>query len=399
VVKLSEQVQKEQFALQKKQCRIAKKANPPEGIEAADNGSLFWVANCLLYHRLREHFIKKGFITASTGLWPTANLTTKNKKLIATAELRPDLRETGASLSQTELTRWQERVAQNLLLMDDITADVMDLISSAWIEQANHYEAMAVVTADDFLRFRGLKQQKNGAGRRGGYKKEWRQLIARHIDILANTWITVTAMDVTEKVVKGTRKQWRRVKWQGESRAFVITSILAQKTKKGLATYAWRVRPGDVFSKFLFKHGWQMALLSQKALAYHPIDQQWEKRLTRYFSWQWRNRQGAGAYLVPFNVETLLNAANKEVSKDNPSRTKDRLEKALDTLQRDEIISGWQYELAHEDNVGLKGWWKDWLLWKVIIEPPQEIMDQYEKIKLPGEKNDRKKHLPLIFSQ
>jgi DNA-binding XRE family transcriptional regulator len=131
-----------------------------------------------------------------------------------------------------------------------------------------------------------------------------------------------------------------------------------------------------VFSQFLCGPGRQVALLSRKALEYDPYRQPYEKRLTRYLAWQWRNRQRRGAYLQPFNVNTLLAAVKKPVEPKHPGRTLQRLEKALETLYDDGVIAGWQY-------VDFE---KPWQERKVLIEPPQEIMDHYTKIRLPAAK-------------
>jgi DNA-binding XRE family transcriptional regulator len=263
--------------------------------------------------------------------------------------------------------------------MDDLTADVFDIISAAWLKRAEHPEAMVTVTADEFLQYRGLQPKTSGTERRGGYREEQRQKIAHHIAILASTWVTVFTMDVTQKNEKG---RWQRTKWRGESRAVVVTSQFGQEQKTGdeLDVYAWRVRPGDVFAKFLFGPGRQTALLSKRAVEYDPYRQKWEKRLTRYLSWQWRIRQNGGTYLEPISVEKLLEAVGENVDTKNPIRTKERLEKALDTLQEDGIITSWQYETAKEETVGQPGWWKEWLDWKIIVEPPQNLMEYYAKI-------------------
>jgi DNA-binding XRE family transcriptional regulator len=352
-----------------------------KSIASPSSRSLLEVGNCLLYYRFRDSLAKSDFTIPAGESWPTANLTTGNRKLMSIVQLRPDPVNIEPYLSSSETIAWQQRMKQNVIDMDDITADVMDIVATIWLRKASHPEDIVTVTADDILGFRGLKPQKNGAGRRGGYKGEWRRKIARHIEILANTWIVVTEMDVTEEIEGKKGRQRKRIKWQGESKAWVVENNFEQVTAKGKNSYVWRVRPGIIFSKFLFGAGRQTALISQKALVYHPINQQWEKRLTRYLSWQWRNRQRMGDYLVPFKIETLLNAANKKVSKHNPVQTKERLEKALDTLQDDHVITGWQYESVNEDMVGSKGWWNEWLNWKVIIEPPQDIMDHYGKIR------------------
>jgi DNA-binding XRE family transcriptional regulator len=141
-----------------------------------------------------------------------------------------------------------------------------------------------------------------------------------------------------------------------------------------------------VFARFLIGPGRQTALLSTRALEYDPYRQKWEKRLTRYLNWQWRIRQARGNYLDPFSVSTLLDeAVREEVDAKHPVRTKDRLEKALETLQQDGIITGWQYQGDFDEAiVGRSGWWKEWLNWRIAIEPPQKVMDRYaEKILVP----------------
>jgi DNA-binding XRE family transcriptional regulator len=332
-----------------------------------------------LYHNLRSAFATRKFLIPKEERWPVADLSGANKKLHASAQLRPNPKEVEPYLSTDELTLWREKMAKHMSTMDDLTADVFDIISAAWLKRAEHPEAMVTVTADEFLQYRGLQPKTSGTGRRGGYKKMQRQEIAHHIAILASTWVTVFTMDVTQENEKG---RWQRTKWRGESRAVVVTSQFGQEQKTGneLDVYAWRVRPGDVFAKFLFGPGRQTALLSRRAVEYDPYRQKWEKRLTRYLSWQWRIRQNGGTYLEPISVEKLLETVGENVDTKNPVRTKERLEKALDTLQEDGIITSWQYETAKEETVGQPGWWKEWLDWKIIVEPPQNLMEYYAKI-------------------
>lgn len=344
------------------------------------------VDSSLLYHQFSQAVATRAFITRDGEKWPVADLTTGNKTLVASAEIRPS-REEEATLSDPELSVWQQQVAQQVLNMDDLTADVLDCISALWLQQADHPEASVTITADNFLQFRGLKPQKSGTGRRGGYKEELRQEIAQRISALDSTWITVAEMEVTELSDGHRGAQRKRVKYRGESRAVVVTSRAGQVTLSGrLDAFSWRLRPGDVFARFLIGPGRQTALLSTKALQYDPYRQKWEKRLTRYLNWQWRIRQARGSYLDPFTVATLLEeAVRDEIDPKHPIRTKERLEKALDTLHGDGIIAAWQYaEGYNAEIVGRPGWWREWLGWKLAIEPPQKVMDQYaSRIPLP----------------
>lgn len=344
--------------------------------------NLMSIISTSLYHNFRSALATKAFRETEGERWPVADLSTAKGTMKALAQLRPDPLDVEPYLDTAELELWQARMRENVMAMDDLTADVLDVISAVWLKQATHPEAMATVTADDFLRLRGLQPRPNGEGRRGGFTEEQRRLIAKHIAILANTWISVAEMDVIQEVQTKTGIRRKKTKWRGESRGVVVSGRVGQVRVDGtLDTFAWRVRPGDVFAKFLFGPGRQTALLSQKALQYHPDKQRWEKRLTRYLAYLWRIRQGSGTYMDPIKVSTLLEAVKEPVYEPKPTRTKERLEKALDTLQADHVIAGWQYVDADESIVGTRGWAAKWLEWQVLIEPPQEILEHYATIK------------------
>jgi hypothetical protein len=125
-----------------------------------------------------------------------------------------------------------------------------------------------------------------------------------------------------------------------------------------------------VFAHFLTGPGRQTALLSAKALQYHPIRQAWEKRLTRYLSWQWRCEARHGNYLQPMRVKTLLEAVGQHINQRRLAWQRARLERTLDTIQEDQIITAWQY--AKE-----AAYWPDST---VLIEPPDQIREQYQHL-------------------
>ena len=151
---------------------------------------------------------------------------------------------------------------------------------------------------------------------------------------------------------------------------------------------SFRFVPGDIFARFLLGAGRQWALLSAKALGYDPYRQTWETRLARYLSWQWRIRAKDEAYSQPYRVETLLDHAGEELNARTPSRTKECLEKALDRLQADKVIADWQYDRFDDwfGELPRKGWAEAWLRATVVIEPPDVVVDEYEKIQRPGQR-------------
>ncbi|HEX5505960.1 MAG TPA: helix-turn-helix transcriptional regulator, partial [Thermomicrobiales bacterium] len=124
-------------------------------------------------------------------------------------------------------------------------------------------------------------------------------------------------------------------------------------------------------------------------LKYDPYRQTWEKRLARYLSWQWRTKARNSDYLRPYRVATLLDAVGKEVYARRPSRTRERLEQALDTLQRDEVIAAWQYDRWDEAATERHGWAERWLEATVLIEPPEVVREQYRGLERPAPARER----------
>jgi hypothetical protein len=332
------------------------------------------IASSQLYHNFRDRISTGRFEIPDGEKWPVADLSSKVLK--SKAYIMPDRDEPIISDNLRELQEMMASKVTDLAKEGDIAADVFDIITAKWLKEAKHFEAMVTLTADDVLKARGLLPRPGGSGRRGGFRDYQRTEIQQKIDVLSYTWVTVEEMEVVE-LVKGKRKV---SKWRGESKAIALTSRFGQiRTDGSTDAFAWRLRPGDVFAKFLFGPGRQTALLSQQALNYDPYRQKWEKRLARYLAWIWRI--SSGRTQEGLLVKTLLEAANMDVDKNRPSRTRERLEEALDRLQADRVITAWQYDIFNESMTSKRGWWRDWLECKILITAPASVITQYKKIK------------------
>ncbi len=336
------------------------------------------LVNNTIYHQTRDVIARGAFDCGNGNKWPTGRI--EQKTVTADVQIKPDPANVEPNLDETALREWHERAARQALAMDDDTADVLDYITSEVIQQKAAQGQDVVFSADRFLEKRGLQKQLSGTGRRGGYKTEYRRDFAAQVANLSDVWIRVAEMDTVELDGKGKR---RRSKRRGlESRAVVVSARAGQISMTGrIEPDTYRGRLGPLFEESIFGPWRDIALVSLKALGYDRYRERPEKRLTRYLSWQWRIRQGTGNYLQPFEVATLLGAIGLEVSKKNPTQTMERLETALDTLHGDGVIAGWQYcEGWDADIVGRRGWAAKWQGWKIVIEPPAEIMDQYQRI-------------------
>ena len=140
------------------------------------------------------------------------------------------------------------------------------------------------------------------------------------------------------------------------------------------------VTPGQGFGPLLLGPGRQVAMLSANALRYNTKKQAPEKALLRYLAWQWRVEATKAGFSKSYRIETLVEVANI-MNKERPARTKDRLEKALETLATKGDIASWQYEHGYRDeDLQRKGWLGAWLRSHVIIEAPENIKQAYQSI-------------------
>jgi DNA-binding XRE family transcriptional regulator len=265
--------------------------------------------------------------------------------------------------------------------LNDLDADVLDMLSALWIQQARDPNDFARISVKKLLEMRGLKAKTGAGGRASGFRPEQKQQLFAAIQHISNLYLLIYDLEVPRADNKG------RDRREVHSRAFVVTDILGNRTPGSinLDIEEFLIRPGVLFGHFLFGPGRQLALLSSKAIQYDRIRQEWEKRLARYFSWIWRNDATNDRPVRSFLVKTLLEAAGKQVDEQHPKRTRDRLEKALSTLRSDKVIASWEWDRNrtlpfHEP----RNWQDYWLDWSVRIEMPQFVQKYYQNISQPG---------------
>lgn len=110
-----------------------------EGSAQVNKNRFMEVANSQLYQSFRSAMATGKFRIENTGLWPTADLSSKNRRLCATAYIRPD---TLDMVNDEHLKEWQAIMSQKVMAMSDLTADVFDIIMGKWLKEAQNFEAM-----------------------------------------------------------------------------------------------------------------------------------------------------------------------------------------------------------------------------------------------------------------
>ena len=317
------------------------------------------------YQAVREALYLNTFEHAEDTPWPTARLALGHSS--GQAQLRPPGAD-GQALPPDQVDAWAALMWQQRDKLSDLDADALDALSALWLSQARSSQDRAVADVDGLLTMRGIQPRARDNGRRVGFRVEQRGEMQQALAHIQNLWINIADVDGAD----GARRSL-------QSRAFVITDRYGVVDRTGTMVDMERFvfQPGRVFAQFLMGPGQQTALLSAKALKYDPYRQTWEKRLSRYLSWQWRVSTD-GPRAQPYRAGALLEACGMVVNTRFPARTRERLEHALDTLQGDGVIAAWHYRDWDEAIAQQRGWVERWREATLLIAPPPPVIAYYQ---------------------
>ena len=347
----------------------------PEPIES-EKPTLLATGAGAAYHRLRSSMHDDSFSRYEGNTWPAVPINESDAKGLI--EMKPPQLDELAILPAEGMEALAGEMWEQTRELSQLEAHMLDALSHVWIKQASHPEARAVVAIDELLSLRGLKPKKSGSGRRGGFEPEQRREILQALSRIRNLWLSMDELATyTDNGGKtpATRKEMRRFV---AGPAFAITGLGGQaRLDGGLDVDSVSFTPGDVLGLFLWGPGRQTAIIDAKILQLNHYTQESESLLARYLSWLWKVRATKGTYSEPLRVSTLLKEVRLELNDKKPSLTLKRLEKLLDTLQREGIIRSWRYKSWSLDKAPARGWGEPWLQELVIIEPPEHIVNYY----------------------
>ncbi len=166
------------------------------------------------------------------------------------------------------------------------------------------------VTADDILKIKEKKKNLNAQGNRGGFKDKLKRKIHRDLLFLS----AVKIIQIQEM----------------ESYSYCIS-----------------------FNQALFSKNSTIYPISKKIIEYNPKTKFWQKRIGEYLSF---HSHIAGKNEIIINTAALLRLVEDNTSSLKPSILRDNLEKSLDELCEDEIITEWEYKKINENKLTGKDW-------------------------------------------
>lgn len=333
----------------------------------------------VLYHKLREAISMNQFNTDTTNI-PTLAINEKTVQAIAQIFPKADR---GMQMPEEEIEKWEGMMSEAVTKMDDLTADIFDIVSLLWL-QRNHTEStfagMIEFHSDDALELRQIQKRQNDRGIVNSYLKSDRDEVMKRIAALASIWVKLDDKNGIQFVDKRNPAASKDYQITDLKRLFMIDSVkfaYDKKTGEPIGIYSCKIRPGEILTYYLEGSEKSLGALSLKALQYNPVQQKYHKRLTRYLSWQWRIRQRKSDYERPYKIggdKGLLSAIGLEPNTRFPTRTKESFENILDTLMADGIIDKWYYVSIDENEIGKRGWLDYWMQLQVIIVPPETFI-------------------------
>ncbi|MGM0890563.1 MAG: helix-turn-helix domain-containing protein [Bacillota bacterium] len=350
------------------------KSNNREVINALLNQNFAESGSALLFHKLRETISKNEFDIATE--IPTARIA--ERALEATAQVRAE-NDYLMMKSNVAIEQWKNLTSQAITSMDDLTADIFDIVSILWMQQATHKDQMIHFHTDDALNLRRLQGRKEDLdGYQMSYRKKERDDIMKRLAALTTIWIRIEKENL--RFINEDQGDFEEIGQVQFNPLFLVDSVtVAYRGDNPIGIYECSIRPGELLANFLYGSQRSSGLLALKTLEYHPIKQKYHKRLSRYLSWQWRIRQKSADYLRAYHIggdKGLLKVMDLDVNPRYGSRIREQFEEILDTLQQDGIIKGWSYK---ENNLEKqieqeRNWFANtWLKARVQIIPPYEI--------------------------
>ncbi|TKI90860.1 XRE family transcriptional regulator, partial [Bacillus wiedmannii] len=177
------------------------------------------------------------------------------------------------------------------------------------------------------------------------------------------------------------------VKREVIKRLFVLDSVVLwrdKNTNEYMGIESCRIKPGSFLSGYLYGSNSTTALLSKKALEYNSYRHKYHKRLIRYLTWQWRIRQMFSSLQRPYSIggDKGLLAVMGINQKQKPNRIREQLENVLMDLEKEEVISHWEYDNGlEEDKLTKKNWFKNYYSQLgIVILPPKELISSMENL-------------------
>ncbi|MED2777920.1 helix-turn-helix transcriptional regulator [Bacillus thuringiensis] len=349
-----------------------------------EHENYYEVNNSAVYYKLRDGIAKNQFEEDENTKLKSYPIETKDSSGVAQLSSHKD--EDLRLINTEEAARWNTLVDGVMSNMDDLTADCLDAITIQWLNEAKSPDEFIDFSYNQVLEMCSIPKAK--ANNTEYYRAEDKIKVAKRIAALASIFIYLN--DDNEVVVLNDRAEAGKhyeVKREVIKRLFVLDSVVLWRdnnTNEYMGIESCRIKPGSFLSSYLYGSSSTTALLSKKALEYNSYRHKYHKRLIRYLTWQWRIRQMFSSLKRPYSIggDKGLLAVMGINQNQKPNRIREQLENVLMDLEKEKVLSHWEYsEDLKEEMLTKKNWFKNYYAQLgIVILPPKELMHSMEKI-------------------
>lgn len=272
----------------------------------------------------------------------------------------------------------QDTYTQKILALNDDMVVTYVTVMALWFadrggERDSRGQPVIVKTrvhVNDVLGLTGVKRNKRD------YRREQKMEKARDI------WA------LSEIILHGPQTVYER----GKQQTRMIHSRLlevAQENQVDLwgeeTPYMFLIAPGEYAIPRMREDGAMTAMLLKPILninAHRATGKIMALRFGFYLSGQWRIRATHGNYNQPWTVESLLRGARIPPESDSRLRQRfvEQFNETFDSLCERAVIKGWNYLDWDVENRPHRNWWSTWLQSRVLILPPDSVIEHYASI-------------------
>ena len=273
---------------------------------------------------------------------------------------------------------WLNLVQSTINAFDELTTDLLDIISHMWVVQEKDEDGYINFHSDVVLKLR----HENHNNKPLIIRERDRFKIMKRVATLSSIWLSMRENNV--KVVdRSAIKNETDYDFTTFHRMFDINSVKVaydKKTGEPKGIYELKIKLAPILRSYFDATLQTFVPIDLKIIQYSYNNQRELKRLGRYLSYQWKVRTPSRTLHQPFKVKTLLETIDFPTSY-NGVIIRERLEQTLDQLMKDKIIEKWYYQdPVDEERVGKRDWVrKYWSELGVMINPPKETIDINKK--------------------
>lgn len=307
------------------------------------------------------------------------------EKVIGVAKIDTKSQRIGNITTKEQQGVWEKFRMGPIETLGHDTTDVFVVLSHFLISNKAQTteEGYTYFSSDDALKIMGRNKQKRPGKEEHElkYKEEDRFNIMQQVMNLDMTWVAFSEDSKELKIINGVPDENELYEFQDYVKLFEINRVnhaFDRRTGEYKGIYGVYIKPSEYLRPYLreFRNQKQFAAMSLKLVQYTSNKQPVAKNLGEFIAWMFKiasNTHKADIIAIQHKVSTLIKEAGLKSKK--IASLRDSLERGLNLLEDDGIISGWDYKNFDKEIIGKPGYAQKWLNATITIDAPTEIIE------------------------